>query len=53
MLCRNHKRARIKEVYYGTKNLSKNKNIKKPSFKNMKIDKMSYQLKGFFKKIRN
>ncbi len=47
------KESRIKEVYYGTKNLSKNKNIKKPSFKNMKIDKMSYQLKGFFKKIRN
>ena len=46
------KDARIKEVFYGAKNLSTKKNIKIPRSKNLKIKKISDQLKSFFKKIR-
>ena len=46
------KDARIREVFYGAKNLSTKKNIKSPRSKNLKIKKISDQLKSFFKKIR-
>lgn len=46
------KDARIGEVFYGAKNLSKKKNIKSPRSKNLRIKKISDQLKSFFKKIR-
>ena len=46
------KDARIGEVFYGAKNLSTKKNIKSPLSKNLRIKKISYQLKSFFKKIR-
>ena len=46
------KDARIGEVFYGAKNLSTKKNIKIPRSKNLKIKKISDQLKSFFKKIR-
>ena len=46
------KDARIKEVFYGAKNFSKKKIIKSPRIKNLKIQKISAQLKNFFKKIR-
>ena len=45
------KESRIKKFIMEQKIYQKIK-YQKPSFKNMKIDKMSYQLKGFFKKIR-
>lgn len=46
------KDARIGEVFYGAKNLSTKKNIKIPRSKNLRIKKISDQLKSFFKKIR-
>ena len=46
------KDARIKEVFYGAKNLSKKKIIKSPRSKNLNIQKIGDQLKNFFKRMR-